>query len=119
MTDLLNRILRQQQAAAEQGFDWPDQAPLWDKLAEEIAELRADAQDPARASEELGDVLFMVLNIARHLELDPARALEGAAARFAERFDYVMAEPSALPPMKHPDRLAVMEARWQEAKRKG
>ena len=118
MTDLLTRILHQQQEAAEQGFDWPDQAPLWDKLAEEIVELKADAHDPERAAEELGDVLFMVLNIARHLQLDPARALEGAAARFAERFAYVMAEPAALPPLAHPDRLTVMEARWQEAKRK-
>ena len=118
MTDLLKHVLRQQQTAAEQGFDWPDQAPLWDKLAEEIAELRADAHDPKRAEEELGDVLFMVLNISRHLQLDPARALEGAAARFAERFEHVMAEPSALPPMGHPDRLVVMEARWQEAKHK-
>ena len=118
MTDLLARILQQQQEAAEQGFDWPDQAPLWDKLAEEVAELRADAHDPQRASEELGDVLFMALNIARHLQLDPARALEGAGARFAERFEHVMAEPSALPPQGHPDRLTVMEMRWQEAKRK-
>lgn len=117
MTDVLRKVLEQQAAAAAEGFDWPDQAPLWDKLAEEVEELRADAHDPQRASEELGDVLFMVLNIARHLQLDPEQALRSASDRFAQRFAHVMADADSLPAQGDPRRLTVMEARWQQAKR--
>lgn len=116
MTELLRKVLEQQAAAAAEGFDWPDQAPLWDKLAEEIEELRVDAHDPQRASEELGDVLFMMLNIARHLGVDPELSLRSASARFEQRFAHVMADAESLPPRGDPQRLAVMEARWQEAK---
>jgi XTP/dITP diphosphohydrolase/ATP diphosphatase len=77
--------------AAKVGFDWPDTTGLFDKLQEEIAELRAELSDaatiePARVEEELGDVLFTAVNLARHLKLDPESALRSANAKFRKRF---------------------------------
>ena len=114
-TDPFADALAQQAAAAAQGFDWDDAQGLWDKLAEEIAELRA-AGDAAHRAEELGDLLFMIVNIARHLGLDPAAALAGANAKFRRRYGHVAAALDRLPPLGDPRRIAAMEARWQEAK---
>ena len=84
------RALDLQRAAATQGFDWPGPGPVLDKLAEELAELRAefapDAPDAARIEDELGDLLFVATNLARHAGVDPARALRGANAKFERRF---------------------------------
>jgi nucleoside triphosphate diphosphatase len=115
--DPLAEALRLQGDAAKQGFDWDNFAELWEKLAEEIAELRAEAGDDGRAREELGDVLFMVVNIARHLRVDPAQALHGANRKFRRRFDFIMRHADSLPPPGDPHRLAAMEALWQQAKR--
>lgn len=105
-----------QRTAALEGFDWPDEEGLWRKLDEEIAELRAARNDAERA-EEVGDLLFMVVNVARHLALDPEAALEGATRKFRRRFAYVMAGAEGLPPRRGPARLSAMEERWQAAKR--
>jgi XTP/dITP diphosphohydrolase/ATP diphosphatase len=79
--------------AAKVGFDWPNAdgtaSELFAKLQEEIAELKAELQpgDPTSAAEsELGDILFTVVNLARHLKIDPETALRGANARFRSRF---------------------------------
>jgi ATP diphosphatase len=76
--------------AAKVGFDWPDTTGLYDKLQEEIAELRAEvpgsADSAARIEEELGDVLFTAVNLARHLKVDPESALRSANAKFRKRF---------------------------------
>lgn len=75
--------------AAKVGFDWPNADGLFDKLAEETAELReelaGDAQSQ-RVEEELGDLLFTAVNLARHLRVDPESALRGANAKFRQRF---------------------------------
>jgi XTP/dITP diphosphohydrolase/ATP diphosphatase len=75
--------------AAKVGFDWPDANGLFAKLNEEIGELRSeveeDVTDPAVA-EELGDLLFTAVNLARHLKVDPEQALRGANAKFRRRF---------------------------------
>ena len=92
-----------QAAAAEHGFDWDEPQGLWDKLAEEIAELR-DAAEPAHRQEELGDLLFMIANIARHLGLDPARALDAANTKFRRRYGHVAAHLDELPPLGDPQR---------------
>ncbi|MCX7070166.1 MAG: GNAT family N-acetyltransferase [Gammaproteobacteria bacterium] len=101
--------------AAAEGFDWDDPQGLWDKLAEEIGELR-EAADRGHRQEELGDLLFMIANIARHLDLDPQRALAAANDKFRRRYGHVAAHLDELPPRGDPQRLLAMEALWQAAK---
>lgn len=113
----LSAALRLQADAAAEGFDWDALAPMWAKLQEEIGELRQDAGQPDRAREELGDLLFMVVNIARHLGVDPDRALVEANRKFVRRYAHVRNDIAALPPIGDPKRLAAMESRWQQAKR--
>ena len=76
--------------AARIGFDWPDSGGLFDKVREEMAELRAevDAETPAPAlvEEEFGDLLFVLSNLARHLHVDAEEALKKANAKFRRRF---------------------------------
>jgi uncharacterized protein YabN with tetrapyrrole methylase and pyrophosphatase domain len=117
MAEPLEQARLLQAAAALDGFDWPDTAGMWDKLAEEIAELRAaEPQGQARCADELGDVLFMVINLARHLRVDPAAALRAACAKFSARYAYVQAHAAGLPPRGSPERLQAMEILWQQAK---
>ncbi|MBA2077790.1 nucleoside triphosphate pyrophosphohydrolase [Rhodanobacter sp. PCA2] len=83
------RAAKLQQRAATVGFDWPDHRPVLDKLAEEIDEVRAEfdaGADPARLEDEIGDVLFVVANLARHAGVDFSRALRHANAKFERRF---------------------------------
>ncbi|MFT4046998.1 MAG: MazG nucleotide pyrophosphohydrolase domain-containing protein [Solimonas sp.] len=118
MPEPLREALRLQAAAAQLGFDWRHLDELWDKLAEESAELReAAAQGRERAQDELGDLLFMAVNLARHLGVDARAALAGANAKFARRFAHVCADLERLPPIGDPRRLEQMEVRWQQAKR--
>lgn len=113
----LTEALRLQRDAAALGFDWRHLQELWDKLAEETLELQqAAGQGPEAVEDELGDLLFMVVNIARHLGADPSEALVRANAKFARRFTHVMAAADALPPLGDPARLWAMEQRWQDAK---
>jgi ATP diphosphatase len=76
--------------AAKVGFDWPDASGLFDKLDEEIVELKAElvpgAASSERAFDELGDLLFTAVNLSRHLKLDPEFALRAANAKFRGRF---------------------------------
>ena len=90
------RAVKLQQKAARVGFDWPDPAPVLDKLHEEIDEVRAEfaavAADPGdaaardRLEDELGDVLFVCANLARHAKVDVGNALRRANAKFERRF---------------------------------
>ena len=87
------RALKLQELAATVGFDWPGPGPVLDKLDEEMAELRAEFSageaiptDTARIEDELGDLLFVAVNLARHARIDPARALRRANAKFERRF---------------------------------
>jgi uncharacterized protein YabN with tetrapyrrole methylase and pyrophosphatase domain len=76
--------------AAKVGFDWPDTAGILDKLHEEVAELEAEVISSqsviSRKEEELGDLLFTIANLARHLKIDPELALRRANAKFRRRF---------------------------------
>ena len=113
--EALQEALRLQREAAAQGFDWTDPAGLWDKLAEEIGELR-EAPDAAGRAEELGDLLFMVVNLSRHLGVDPTAALAAANAKFSRRYGHILKHLDHLPPLGDASRLDAMERLWQAAK---
>jgi len=116
----LTRALKLTRRAARAGFDWPDAEAVLDKLAEETAELRAElagpAPDPARLADEIGDMLFVLANLARKLELDPEAALRGANAKFERRFGAIEAALAAEGRTPAEASLAEMEALWQAAK---
>jgi len=101
--------------AAKVGFDWPDATGLFDKLDEEIAELKAELNAPEAAFEELGDLLFTAVNLSRHLKLDPEFALRAANAKFRKRFAAMeqIAGGSDELATRTP---AELEALWQKAK---
>ena len=83
------RALKLQKRAAAVGFEWPDAQPVLDKLHEEVEEVRAEfakGADPARLLDEVGDVLFVAVNLARHAGVDPSAALRHANAKFERRF---------------------------------
>lgn len=109
-----------QRDAAALGFDWNHADELWAKLEEEIGELReATTQGQARTLDEFGDLLFVAINLSRHLEVDPLRALAHANAKFRRRFAVVMAGRESWDALQGPARVAQMERLWQQAKREG
>ena len=109
----LKRAEKIQARAARVGFDWPDISGPRAKIDEEIAEIEAAVSDGEREAE-LGDLLFSVVNYARHLDIDPETALRGAVDRFEQRFRKV--EDLAPKPLKDMD-IDELEILWQEAKR--
>ncbi|HEX8578682.1 MAG TPA: nucleoside triphosphate pyrophosphohydrolase [Allosphingosinicella sp.] len=109
----LQRAEKIQKRAARVGFDWPDISGPRAKIDEELAELEA-ATSPQEQEAELGDLLFSVVNYARHLGIDPEQALRGAVGRFETRFRRV--EETADKPLKELD-VDALEALWQQAKR--
>ena len=114
--DSLDRARQVQDAAARLGFDWPEIDGAWDKLHEEIGELQAAASDAERR-EELGDLLFMLVNLSRHLGVNPQAALAQATAKFERRFAHVQAGMRAQGRPMEAAELDAMEALWQAAKR--
>ncbi|MFC7474992.1 nucleoside triphosphate pyrophosphohydrolase [Dankookia sp. GCM10030260] len=111
-----NKLTRR---AARVGFDWPEPAAVLDKLEEEAAELRAELPeaDPARLADEVGDMLFVLANLARKLDLDPEECLRGANAKFARRFTGVEQRLAARGMAPGDVGLEAMEAEWQAVKR--
>ena len=107
-----------QKKAAKVGFDWPDANGPLDKIAEETAELREaiTAGDPEAVGLELGDLLFSVVNVARHLSLDAETALRAAAGKFRNRFEQVeiLAEQRGIDMEKAS--LTELDALWETAK---
>lgn len=102
--------------AADTGFDWPDAAGPRAKIDEELAELDRAAGDPERLEAELGDLLFSVVNLSRHLEIDPELALRRASDRFARRFGHLeraLAAQGLAPPAADP---VLLELLWAAAK---
>ena len=84
----LKRADKTQKRAARVGFDWPDIRPVWDKLAEEAAEVREaiEAGEKDAIEDEIGDLLFTVVNLARHAGIDSEAALRRASLKFERRF---------------------------------
>jgi tetrapyrrole methylase family protein/MazG family protein len=107
----LSRSHQLQRKAASVGFDWPAIEGVIAKVQEEMDELLAERDDPAAARRELGDVLFSVVNLARHLSIDPEQALRGASDRFDRRFRS-MESSGSLSGLT----LEEMDRRWEAAK---
>jgi MazG family protein len=123
----LTRAQRVGEKVARVGFDWDDAQGSRAKIAEELRELdeAAESQDPSRVEDEMGDVLFALVNLARHLRVDAESALRRATDRFSDRFAYVEkrvreehggwgdsgAREGHLP-------LSVLDGYWQDAKRR-
>ena len=104
--------------AARVGFDWPSTDEVFDKLHEEVAELQVEiaAGDLDKAREEVGDLLFVVANLARKLEVEPEDALRGANAKFVRRFAFIEAELAKGGRTPDQSDLAEMDALWNAAK---
>lgn len=99
------------------GFDWPDMADVMGKVEEEVRELReALDESPARATEELGDFLFAIANLARKLGMDPEAALAAANDKFTHRFNQVEQTLEARGSDVHRASLDEMETAWQQIK---
>lgn len=128
----LARAVKLQDKAAKVGFDWPSLGPVFDKMREELAEIEevalpadprgAGGSDPpsaaehARIEEELGDLLFVMANVARHLKLDPEAALRRANAKFTRRFQHIECRLAELGRTPAESTLAEMDGFWDEAR---
>jgi ATP diphosphatase len=115
----LKRAQKLGKRAASVGFDWPDSRGVRAKIDEELAELSA-AECSGRKGEideELGDLLFAVVNLARHLKVDPEHALRAANLKFESRFRRMETEARATGTRLSDLDLEALEARWQAAKR--
>jgi nucleoside triphosphate diphosphatase len=118
----LTRAIKLQEKAAKIGFDWADARLVLDKLREETLEVEAELSDapgaaPTKAlSEEIGDLLFVVANLARHAKVDPEQALRAANAKFERRFHHIEARLAQAGRAPAQATLDEMEALWVEAK---
>ncbi|WP_420409319.1 nucleoside triphosphate pyrophosphohydrolase [Hoeflea sp.] len=114
----LMEALKLQEAASRVGFDWGAAGPVLDKIEEEISELRTEIASGRsdKAAEELGDVIFAVANLARHLKTDPEDALRSTNTKFRNRFSHVEQGLSRDGKSPKDATLEEMEALWQQAK---
>lgn len=114
----LLRAYKLQGKAAKVGFDWDNADAVWNKVEEELGELREAiaAGDKAAAESELGDVLFAVVNYARHNKIEPEAALNGTNNRFASRFAYVESQVKASGRDWQEFSLQELDAFWDKAK---
>lgn len=123
------RAYRIQKAAAKAGFDWQDIEGPWDKLEEELQEARkacatleADKNTNKEAfselEEEIGDLLFSIINVSRKHEIDPSIALHRTTEKFSTRFRYVEKTMTQIGEKMQPDKLDLMNKYWEESKLK-
>ena len=124
----LTRAVKLQAKAARVGFDWPSLGPVFAKMREELAEFEdiATPADPRgaatiepadpRIAEELGDLLFVIANVARHLSIDPETALRSANTKFTRRFAHIESRLAEQGKQPAESTLEEMDALWDEAK---
>jgi nucleoside triphosphate diphosphatase len=114
----LTRAVKLQKKAARVGFDWPSVVPVLTKIEEEVAELKAAIADKksAKLTEEFGDLLFVMANVARHLGIDPEASLRDANAKFVRRFRSIEAALRAEGRTPEDATLEEMDQLWNEAK---
>ena len=118
----LKRAAKLQKKAAKTGFDWPEPEPIFDKIQEELQEVKeelaAPELDPKALEGEIGDLLFAVVNLARHYKVDPEQALRTTNQKFCTRFAYIekrLAEQGLTPEQAS---LEQMDLLWEQAKGK-
>ena len=114
------RAYRLGEKAAAQGFDWPEASQVLDKIDEEREELAEamQAEGPDAIADELGDLLFTVVNLSRHLQVDPEAALRRASAKFERRFRAVEAALKANGQVMAELSADDLDAAWQKGKRR-
>jgi nucleoside triphosphate diphosphatase len=114
----LTRALKLQNKAGRVGFDWNDPRAVLAKIREEADEIEAEieAGDTARAGAEVGDLLFAVVNLARHMDADPEGVLRGTNAKFERRFASIERALAARGKTPTESTLAEMDALWDAAK---
>lgn len=114
----LTEALKLQERAAKVGFDWSEAEPILDKIEEEVRELREALQagHPEKVSDELGDLIFAVVNIGRHVGTDPEIALRGTNTKFRRRFNHIETELEKSGESLAAASLERMEDLWQAAK---
>ena len=115
----MTRAVKLQKRAARVGFDWDDIKDVVAKIAEEVAEITVEIEAAAphdRVEDEMGDVLFACVNLARKLNIDPEVALRRANGKFERRFRHIETELGAAGRSPEGATLAEMEALWVEAK---
>ncbi|MEL6991980.1 MAG: nucleoside triphosphate pyrophosphohydrolase [Pseudomonadota bacterium] len=114
----LMRAVKLQKRAARVGFDWPDASHVLDKIQEEAAELTeaANTLPQDKIEEEMGDLLFVVANLARHMKVDPEVALRRANAKFTRRFKSIEAALAAKGRRPEQSNLEEMDHLWDAAK---
>lgn len=114
----LTRALKLQKRAARVGFDWPSTDEVIAKIVEEAQELEEarDTLGPAELAEEFGDLLFVMVNLGRHMGLDPEACLRATNTKFTRRFNYIEDKLEVSGRTPHESDLAEMDALWNEAK---
>lgn len=115
----LSRAVKLQKRAAQVGFDWPAALPVVDKVREELDEVleAMSENDPEAISEEIGDLLFVVSNLARHLKVDPETALRAANVKFERRFRFIEQALREAGRSMEDCALDELDALWGEAKK--
>ncbi|MCM1337230.1 MAG: nucleoside triphosphate pyrophosphohydrolase [Candidatus Amulumruptor caecigallinarius] len=114
----LIKAYRMQEKAAHVGFDWEERDQVWDKVREEMAEFKAEAEAGSKEGmeAEMGDLLFSVVNLARLYDIHPDTALERTNKKFRRRFNHIEEAARASGRQLKDMTLTEMEALWQEAK---
>lgn len=124
----MHQAIEIQAYAAKFGFDWSTLAPIFEKLEEEIQELKDECEDSQslnreirqqRIEDELGDVLFCCMNLARFLKVDPEKALESTNKKFNRRFAFIEEQVAQMGKDMEELSLAALDDIWSQAKAKG
>ncbi len=107
-----------QKTAANVGFDWPHIDGVIAKIHEELDEVAAELDDanPSKLQEEIGDLLFAITNLARHLDVDPEQAIQQCNQKFLRRFQYIETQIFRQGKSLQTASLEELDALWEEAK---
>ncbi|NOQ63917.1 MAG: nucleoside triphosphate pyrophosphohydrolase [Methyloprofundus sp.] len=107
-----------QDRAANHGFDWPDVGPVYDKVLEELDEVKEawESGDQAHIEEEIGDLLLVAVNLARHMQVNPEQALKKSTQKFTRRFEYIEEKVKQSAREVKQCELAELDDLWNEAK---